>query len=234
MINPLIFQYFPRIFSESKSLSTAWTMEASRKKEPLALLSRNNAKTLLVRNAINQATLQKEAQLLRKERNSGERLFLKKKKHILQRQSRIISEMGHQRPLSSCSLQMENAVTRWNSETNLAGVLTPQPRRKEIDGNNKSRLASSSFSSSDFEGDDNESTPRPRRNTFSSLSRSNSVICLPDIRATSAGLTGEKKNIEKKRLWRPPNNGKTAEAVCALDEWKELRNCRYLRACSPE
>ena len=214
-------------------------MEASRKKEPPTLLSRNNAKTLMARNAINQATLQKEARLLQKERNSGERLFLKKRKHILQRQSKIISEMGHQRPLSSCSLQMENSVTRWNSETNLAGVLTPQPRRKETDGNNKSRLASSSFSSSDFEGGDNESTPRPRRNTFSSLSRSNSVICLPDIRATSGGLTGEKKNIGKNRLWQPSNSGKTlerfgAEAVCVLDDWRELRKCRYLRTCSTE
>ena len=214
-------------------------MEASHKKEPLALLSRNNAKTLMVRNAINQATLQKEAQLLQKERNSGERLFLKKKKHILQRHSRIISEMGHQRPLSSCSLPLENTVTRWNSEKDLAGVLSPKPRGKTIDGNNKSRLSSASFSSSDFQGDDNESTPRPRRNTFSSLSRSNSVICLPDIRATSAGLTGEKKNIQNKRLWQPPNDGKAAErfdeeAVCVLDDWKELRKCRYLRACSTE
>ena len=120
-------------------------MEASSKKEPLALLSRNNAKTLMVRNAINQATLQKEAQLLQKERNSGERLFLKKKKHILQRYSRIISEMGHQRPLSSCSLPVEDTITRWNSEKDLAGVLSPKPRRKKIDGNNKSRLSYSSY-----------------------------------------------------------------------------------------
>lgn len=211
-------------------------MEANRNKEPPKLLSRNNAKTLLVRNAINQATLQKEAQLLQKERNSGERLFLKKKKHILQRQSRIISEMGHQRPLSSCSLQLENTVTRWNSETNLAEVLSPKPRRKETDGEKRSQMSSSSLSSSDLE----EFTPRrPRRNTFSSLNRSNSVICLPDIRATSGGLTREKKYIEKKRLWQPPNSGKTAEsldaeAVCALHDWKELEKCRYLRTCSTD
>lgn len=210
-------------------------MEANRNKEPPKLLSRNNAKTLLVRNAINQATLQKEAQLLQKERNSGERLFLKKKKHILQRQSRIISEMGHQRPLSSSSLQLENTVTRWNSETNLAELLSPKPRRKEIDGEKRSQMSPSSLFSSDLE----ESTPRPRRNTFSSLNRSNSVICLPDIRATSGGLTREKKYIEKKRLWQPPNSGKTtesldAEAVCALHDWKELQKCRYLRTCSTE
>ena len=212
-------------------------MEASRDKEPLKLLSRNNAKTLLVRNAINQATLQKEAQLLQKERNSGERLFLKKKKHLLQRQSRIISKMGHQRPLSSCSLQLEDTVTRWNSETNLARVLSPKPRRKEIDGDNKSQILSSSFSSS--EEAVKQSTPRPRRNTFSSLNRSNSAICLPDIGAISGGLTREKKYIEKKRLWQLPNGGKTAENfgaddVCVLDDWKELRKCRYLRTCSTE
>lgn len=213
-------------------------MKASRDKEPLTLLSKNNAKTLLVRNAINQATLQKEAQLLQKERNSGERLFLKKKKHILQRQSRIFSEMGHQRPLSSCSLQLENTVTKWSSETNLAGVLSPKPRSKEIDGNKKSQTLSSSFALSS-EGADKESTPRPRRKTFSSLTRSNSVICFPDIHATSGGLTGEKKYVEKKWLWQTPNSGKTgeglgAEAVCVVDDWKELRKCRYLRTCSAE
>lgn len=145
--------------------------------------------------------------------------------------------MGHQRPLSSCSLQLENTVIKWNSETNLAGALSSKPRSKEIDGNNKSQMLSSSFSSS--EGAAKEFTPRSRSKTLSSLTRSNSVICLPDIHATSGGLTGEQKYIEKRRLWQPPNSGKTgeslgAEAVCVVDDWKELRKCRYLRTCSAE
>lgn len=207
-------------------------MKAS-SEEPLVLLSKNNAKTLLVRNAIDQATLTKEARLLQKERNSGERLFLKKKKHLLERQSRIMYEMG-QRPLSSCSVQLDNAVTKWNSETNLAGILSPKPGRKQTDGNTKrQRLLSSSFSASSEE-DDKQSTPRARSKPFSSLTRSNSMISLPDIHATSHGLTGEKKYIDKKRSWQISNSQKTSESVCVVDDWKELRKCRYLRTCSAE
>ena len=212
-------------------------MKADNEK-PLVLLSKNNAKTLLVRNAIDQATLKKEARLLEKERCSGERLFLKKKKHLLERHSKIMYEMG-QRPLSSCSLPPENAVTKWNSETNLAGTLSPKPERKQTDGNviNTKRHRLLSLSS---EGDDNQSSPRPRSKTFSSLTRSNSMISLPDIHATSPhGLTGEKKYIDEKRLWKVSNNQQTgdglnAENVCVVDKWKDLRKCRYLRTCSAD
>ena len=56
--------------------------------EPL-VLSKNNARNLLIRNAIDAATLEKEARLLQTERKSEERLFRKKRELILQRQSRI-------------------------------------------------------------------------------------------------------------------------------------------------
>lgn len=203
--------------------------------KPVVLLSKNNAKTLLVRNAIDQASLTKEARLLEKERCSGERLFLKKKKHLLERHTKIMYEMG-QRPLSSCSLPQENVMAKWNSETNLAGILSPKPGGKESDGNTKKQRLLS-FSS---EGDDIQFSPRPRSKTFSSMTRSNSMIFLPDIHATSPhGLTGEKKYIDKKRLWKGPNNQKTggglnAENVCVVDEWKDLRKCRYLRTCSAD
>ena len=208
-------------------------MNASNEEPRLILLSKNNAKTLLVRNAIDQATLTKEAKLLQKERNTGERLFLKKKKHLLERQSQIMYEKD-QRPLSSCSLQLENSVAKWNSETNLAGILSPKPARKETNGNSKREtLLSSSFFLS-YKGDDTHSSPRPRSKTFSSLTRSNSMISLPDIHATSHGLTGEKKSINKKLSWQMSNSQKTGEAVCVLDDWNELRKCRYLRTCSAD
>ena len=60
----------------------------SSNEEPL-VLSKNNARNLLMRNAIEAATLEKEARLLQTERKSEERLFRKKREHILQRQSRI-------------------------------------------------------------------------------------------------------------------------------------------------
>jgi len=74
-------------------------MKSSNERPSSKLLSKRNAKSLLARNAIDAATLEKEARLLQSERNSEERLFRKKKEVILQRQSRIL-----QRQMSSVSL----------------------------------------------------------------------------------------------------------------------------------
>ena len=72
----------------------------SRNEEPSPiLLSKRNARSLLVRNAIDAATLEKEARLLQSERKSEERLFCKKREAILQRRSRIF-----ERQKSSVSL----------------------------------------------------------------------------------------------------------------------------------
>ena len=57
------------------------------------VLSKSNAKILRMRNAVDKATFQKHTLQLQKERNSKERLFLKNRKHILQRQSSLVSEM---------------------------------------------------------------------------------------------------------------------------------------------
>ena len=59
------------------------------KEEPVCLLSKNTAKTLLVRNAIDATTLSKETRQIQKQRNSEQRLFLKKREHMLQRQSSL-------------------------------------------------------------------------------------------------------------------------------------------------
>jgi len=74
-------------------------MKSSNERPSSKLLSKRNAKSLLVRNAIDAVTLEKEARLLRSERNSEERLFRKKKEVILQRQSRIFK-----RQMTSASL----------------------------------------------------------------------------------------------------------------------------------
>lgn len=72
----------------------------SRNEEPSPiLLSKRNARSLLVRNALDAAILEKEARQLQSERMSEERLFRKKKEVILQRRSRIF-----ERQKSSVSL----------------------------------------------------------------------------------------------------------------------------------
>jgi len=74
-------------------------MQSGNEKPSPILLSKKNARSLLVRNAIDAATLEKEARLLQSGRKTEERLFRKKKEVFLQRQSRIF-----ERQMSSVSL----------------------------------------------------------------------------------------------------------------------------------
>ena len=81
------------------------------------LLSKNNAKTLLFRNAVNTATLKEETRWLQKEWKSEEKLFLKQREQMLQRQSNLVDE------------------------------LSPRSRRKELDANLKRQMLSASSTS---------------------------------------------------------------------------------------
>ena len=205
--------------------------------EESLVLSKNNAKLFLVRNALDQATLKKEARLLQKERNSGERLFLKKREHLLQQQSlRRGSFETSQRTLSSYSLvQLDSEVPKWKSETNLVRELpvSPKPRRKEIDGNNKSQtLLSSSFPLLS-EGADKQSSHRSRNKPLSSLSSHTTTGSLPDIHAASNGTAGGKTS-HPKQAYRQESDKKQTGGLCAeteivVDDWDELQKCRYLR-----
>ena len=200
--------------------------------ESFVLLSKNSAKTLLVRNAMDQATLKKEALMLEKERISEERSFLKAKEHLLQRQLA--------RSSSSCSLHLqpaENALTKWKSETDLAGELSAKPRRKElVDGNHKKQTLQSSSFPLLSEGIAKQSSPLSRRKAFgSSLSSSNTTNSLPNIHVTSSGTTGGKKYTDTKRTSQPSNKEKSGELgteTSVIDDWKELQKCRYLRSHS--
>ena len=64
--------------------STAWHPQTRLRRRPL---SKRNGRSLVVLNAINGATLEKEARPLQSERKSEEKLFRKKKEEILQWQS---------------------------------------------------------------------------------------------------------------------------------------------------
>lgn len=198
--------------------------------EPPVLLSKHNSRSLLVRNAIDQDTLRKQARLLEKEKNSGERLFLKKREHLLQRQVTRVLETSQSRPSSSCSL--ENVVTKWKNAATLAREYSqsPRPRRKEIDGSNKQMRP---FSSLSFQSDKDDKKPRltTRSKTFPPLA---SDVSLPDIHATSNGITRGKKCSDKQgsvsKCREKTEDGSCTETVCIVDDWKSLRKCRYLRA----
>ena len=58
------------------------------------LLSKNNAKTLLFRNAVDSATLKKEEKMIQKERNFEEKIFLKQREQLMQRQSDLAVQLS--------------------------------------------------------------------------------------------------------------------------------------------
>ena len=158
-------------------------------KESFLLLSKSNAKILLVRNAMDQASLKKETRLLEKERNTEEKSFLKTREHLLQQQSARMCEISP-RPLTSCSLQaVEYAVSKGRSGTQFAEELSPKLRRKDHDGNHKMQTSLSSSLPLLCDGSSKQSSPRFRRKAPSSLVSSS----LPDIRVTSNNGTTEGK-----------------------------------------
>ena len=160
----------------------------SRNDEPL-VLSKNNARNFLVRNAIDAVALEKETRLLQTEKKSEERLFRKKRELILQQQSRIFQS---QRSLLSSPVSLP----------------------------------------------DRQSNPSPSKEKFSSLRRSHSMILLPDIHATQRKTERQSKkhSVTEIRRWQAFNTEKTGEGfsteTCAIEDWTELRKCRYLRTCS--
>lgn len=157
-------------------------MKSSNEEPSPILLSKRNARSLLVQNAIDAATLEQEARLLQSERKSEERLFRKKKELILQRHSRIF-----ERQKSSVSLP------------------------------------------------EKQSNPSPSKEELSSLRRSCSLTTLPKINAGQRKLERHFKKHSGKR-WQVSYTEKNGEGfsteTCPIEEWTELRKCRYLRSCS--
>ena len=200
------------------------------------LLSKNITRTLLVKNAISQETFKKQSRLLEKEKNSEERLFLKKKEHLLQRQAfRNSGTLMSQRTLSSTSLiPPETTVTRWKSDTNLDRELSPaspRPRRQDVDDNNGRQNLLSSWLPLLSEGADKKS--RPHKSLPSLSQYSDTATSLPDIQG-ALGRKKIKKYSDSKRP-RPLSNHnkeKTGVESSVVDDWKELRKIRYLRRLS--
>ena len=156
-------------------------MKSSNEEPSPILLSKRNARSLIVRNAIDAATLEKDARLLQSERKSEERLFRKKKEVILQRHSRIF-----ERQKSSVSLPEKQS--------------NPSPSKEE-----------------------------------SSLRRSCSLNALPKINAGQRKLERHFKKHSGKRWqvsYTEKNEERFSTETCPIEDWTELRKCRYLRSCS--
>jgi len=206
-------------------------MKPSDLDEDVHMLTKNSAKMLLVRNAMSQAKLTKEARQLEKERHSEKMLFLKKREHLIKQQTARNLEIG-QRPSSCNSLQLESAVTRWKSETSLAGELSPKSRRKNMFGDDKKQSVLSSSFPLLSEGTAQQPSPQSRRRALTSPSWSHTVSSLPDIHATTNKTTGGTRNTDTNKTTHLSNK-KTSERLHSetdvAKDWKELKRCRYLR-----
>ena len=265
------------------------------------LLSKNNAKTLLFRNAQNAATLKKEERMLQKERNSEEKFFLKQREHMLLRQSNLAEELSprarrkemdtnnKQKKLSASSSSLPEMPSP--PRTRVATVSrskTFSTSDRQPDSNNFMKAArcpkaySSSLSdqsspprsravtvsrSKTFSGADRRpvrdnsttvslspsssttlsmsdqlpSSPRPSSkmlpDSVSRLSDNSMTVSLPDINTFMVTKVGNKLNGETctKLLWKGYKTGVDAnEEICAIDDWQDLRKCRYLRTYSTE
>ena len=216
-------------------------MKSSHNEETLALLSKSTVKLLRVRNAIDDGTLKKESQMLQKQRKAEERLYQRTKGYLLQQRSKICET----RPLSSRSLNVEQAVTKWKSDPNLTRQnLSPQLRRKEIAVNRGRQIfLSSSFPHLTDDTDRHSGlslSPRSRHRVLSSISPEHGSVTtsLPDLNAASKRKRGGKKISDSIRAWKLSDTdldaGRSAfhEVATTDEEWKELRNCRYLRTLS--
>lgn len=218
-------QNFPAL---AYTQATGKKMKPSDYDEDVHMLTKTSVKILLVRNTMNQAKLTKEARQLEKERHSEEMLFLKKREYLIKQQTARNSEIG-QTPLSSRnSLQPESAVTRWKSETSLAGELSPKSRRKSTFGDYKKQsVLSSSFPLLSV-GNAQQPSPQSRRKAPTVT-----VSSLPDIHASTNKTTGRKKNTDTNKTSKvsyKKTSGASLDSKTGVSkDWKELEKCRYLR-----
>lgn len=188
--------------------------------------------------------------MLLHEKRSEEKVFLKERQHMLQRQLFLAGELSPPRARRK-EMGSHSSMRQIKSSS-----LLPLPdirisRSKSFSGsdnlsrtNNSEKLSISpasslaSLSMSSISG--RQSTPpRCRRQmlayrSVSSLSVRNSslaAVSLPDIHAACKGKVGGKKqNSHTKLQW--SNGASLCEDICVIDDWKELKQCRYLRTVS--
>lgn len=167
------------------------------------VLSKHNAKRLCARNAIDAATLDKETRQLQKEKKSEERLFLKNRKHILQRQSSLV------------------------------GDLTPKLKKKESVSSTGGQQLLSASSLRVPDQQEQQFLPRCRSRTLSSSTGGDPLsVSLPDIFAVSTGKTRANNDTKLKwKGSRTSEEREESEETCKIDYWARLRECRYLRTC---
>lgn len=169
------------------------------KEEPVSLLSKNTAKTLLARNAIDAATLSKETRQIQKQRNSEQRLFLKKREHILKRQSSLRE--------SSPNLRRKSAESNKQQRLLSASSFLSADDERPMSARSRSSTLSSLSSSS------NLAVSLP--DIYAASQWITGTNTMSDV--AKRQWKGDNKNVSQE------------ESCPVNDDWTELRQCRYLR-----
>ena len=186
----------------------------------LKVLSRNSAKHLLARNASQVAILTEKTRRLDKEKSNEERVFLRKKEHVLLCQSRISDLI---RLKSSCS-NFKNAPLKfheekiWRSETSLF-----DKKRGNLahDLNNDNRSTSSMLLG-----------PTSINRFIKSTTKTRINDAIPEVSLPCIHKPGNSRRKKK------TNPSKIDQKRFSLRRnslaWQDLRKCRYLRTWNCE
>lgn len=220
------------------------TMKPSRKED--SLLSRNNAKFVLFRNAHDASHLEKEERLLQKEWDLEKSIYLKEREHMLQRRLLLEEKLSPANSARKCVGSNDNIRT-----TPLPASSRPLPEIRISRSNSSppnfydrptnSYYKPALFPASPLAFSDHllsahgfQSNPP---STLANGTRSNLMapmsVSLPDINATTGKIWGKKQD-KKEIRGKQDRTRLTAPRSCEdirfiADKWKDLRKCRYLR-----
>ena len=206
----------------------------SRRRDEDVLLSKNNTKTLLFRNAYDAESLKKEERILLRERSSDENIISRKenicyndscfwsvnrRKEIDANNKRQILSAAH---ASLSLLDIRVAASRSNSFSNHCGG---RPVRSY------SLIPPSPLSMSSRQ----LSPPRSRNKLFpdsaSGLGNQSQLsVSLPDIHGATGKIGRKKLKIGGELQCNTKRS--SCEETCYIDVWEKLGKCRYWRTSS--
>jgi len=208
---------------------------SGRKKD--VLLSRNNAKALFVRNAHDTVLLKKEERILQREWNSEDKTYQKKREHLLQRRLHMAEELSATKSSEKTNDSHKNRHPTISTSLSLPVIKVTQSKAScSFDDFQPSRRRSASATPATNQLSPYENEHNPRRHSVPGMTNNlRSSISLPDVNAYSSNLIenklprGSLKSLEKSF------RAKSCQEICAeerIDEWKDLKKCRYLRTPS--
>lgn len=208
---------------------------SGRKKD--VLLSRNNAKALFVRNAHDTVLLKKEERLLQREWNSEDKNYQKKREHLLQRRLHMAEELSATKSNDKTNDSGKNRHPTISASLSLPVIQVTQSKPScSFDDFQPSRRRSASATPARNHLSPYENEHNPRRHSVPAMTNNlRMAVSLPDVNAYSSNLIENKLPRGSIKSLENSLRAKSCQEVRAeemIDEWKDLKKCRYLRTPS--